>query len=366
MADGEPRPKIAFLMDGFSPYRVPFWKELSVYCDLDVVLLKGVEKGRSWVPESSAEYRTHILDSKQIYIKSLDWALNLSVMKVWTLLNKINPQVVIIGGWASPGYWVARNWALHNRRQMILWMESNTLSSRTQANIAINAIKRHFVSRFDGYYVFGKFGVEYLAAFGAPKPKIVSAFNLPDIDCFKSSEKIEDIENGPKLLYAGQLIARKGVMLIPEGLSRLTHLPWHIFVAGSGDLRGDLDVSFRKEGIIERVTFLGELTPKELALLYRRCDILLFPSINEVWGMVVHEALLSGMFVVGTDRSAACHALIQERVSGTLFCPSSSDSFSRAVDQAISGHPHNRNLIRKSVESISMASEVSKLWGLIR
>lgn len=362
--DAADKPRIAFLMDGFSPYRVPFWKALAAHCGLDVVLLKAVETGRSWVPEASPEYRMHILGSVQIYIKRLDWALNLSFRRIWSLLNSLDPQIVVIGGWSSPGYWVARWWALYHRRPMILWMESNTLSSRTRGNWLFNAIKHHFVSRFSGYYVFGRHGADYLRGFGARPERIVQAYNLPDIDRFASCDK-PDATDVPTLVYIGQLIPRKGVMLIPPALADLRQQAWHLIIAGSGELREQLSEAFAAHGLLDRVTFVGELRHDEVAKVYRRSDILLFPSLNEVWGMVVHESLLSGVYVVGTDRAAACHALIRNGTNGQIFSPYSQEDFVRGISAAMTHAPVSRESIRASVAGITMQSEAGKLLDLM-
>lgn len=362
--------KVAFLMDGFSPYRVPFWRELAEHVALTVVLLHPIETGRHWKMKGSGgePYALEVMRSRQIYFRSMDWALNLPTgAPIGDLLQRIAPDCLILGGWASPGYWQALWWARARSRPCMLWMESNTLSSRTQGNWLINILKRTFISRCAGFYVFGDVGAAYVAAFGAPPGRTVKAFNLPDIDLFANApdrrDRTDDSE--VQLLYAGQLIARKGVLSLPAALKSLRSSQWHLTIVGSGALEGELKDRFRSAGLLDRVTFTGLVSPDAMIALYGAADCLLFPSKLEVWGMVVHEALLSGVYVVGSTQAASVRELITPGENGELFSPEDSAALGEAIGRALQKAPFDRARIRRSVEHITVAGEVEKLRTLV-
>ena len=49
------------------------------------------------------------------------------------------------------------------------------------------------------------------------------------------------------------------------------------------------------------IVYHGGLAPSELAALYRRCDVFIFPTSHETYGNVVLEALASGLYVIASD-----------------------------------------------------------------
>lgn len=359
------RARVTFLSEGFGPYRVPFWNELASRCDLTVILFGKVERGRAWrVQLDSIKCKVISLDSPQVFIARIDWALYFAWGSVVDALDESNPDVVIVGGWASPGYWAGRRWALKRGKRLLLWSESHALSTRTRGVALLNAIKRWFLRPFSGFYAFSPLSVEYLKSFGVSPERIVESYNLPDIGTFSTCERSRRSEF-PTLLYVGQLIRRKGIAYLLDELKQVADLSWRLDIAGDGPLRRELAVSAREGGLADRIRFLGFVQPDGLGDIYRAADILVMPSFNEVWGLVLHEALLSGVFVIGSDRAAASHALIREGENGYMISPNEPGAFAGAIRKALEKMPFDRRGLRLSVEHISTKQEVDKLVHLI-
>lgn len=114
-------------------------------------------------------------------------------------------------------------------------------------------------------------------------------------------------------LFAGATIRRKGFDVLLEAFDR---------VAGS-DPRARLrivgprgDLGHLLDGLpSDGVTFLGPRTQPELAEELRRADVLVLPSRNDSYGMVVAEALASGVPVLISEMVGA-KDLIKEGGSG--------------------------------------------------
>lgn len=357
----KPPRKLVFVMEGFAPYRVPFWNELGRHYDLTVLLLSPVEKGRQWETDwDSAHCRLVRLQSRQLYVNRIDWALNFSWGSVRRTLDRLAPDLLLVGGWSSPGYWAARSWGLRHHVPMVFWSESHILSARTRGRWVFDEIKRRFLAAFDSHYTFSQLGVEYLTGFGVPRQRITEAYNLPDIDAFDGCERLE-ADPVPKLLYVGRIVENKGIWQMAQALAELRDRPFRLLVAGDGPLRGEFERRLALAGLSGRVQFLGYLQQRELKAAYRRADILVFPTLNEVWGMVAHEALLSGLYVVGSDRAASTHALIRPGVNGESFSPTRAGALAQALGRALDRMPFDRRAIRASVQHISVAGEVAKL-----
>lgn len=358
--------RVAFLMEGYGPYRVPFWNALAARVDLSVILFSTVEKGRTWMVQlNKVNCPVKVLDATKWFLPAVDWAIYWTYSSVFSVLDDTRPDVVIIGGWSSPGYWAGRSWAKKNNIPLVFWSESHALSTRTHGFLPFDLIKRYFLKPFAGCYAFSPLSSQYLRSFGIPAVKIVDSFNLPDIPSFPECERIGDIRD-PVLLYVGQLIGRKGLLGLFDALYLVKDRQWRLILVGSGPLKQELERKAKELGFAERVSFQGFVQPEELNNVYRTADILLMPSLNEVWGLVLHEALLSGVFVIGSDRAAASHALIQESVNGFMCSPFKPDEMARAIRLSLEAFPFDRRAIRESVGHITIDGEVTKLERLLQ
>ncbi|RJO65008.1 MAG: glycosyltransferase family 1 protein [Myxococcales bacterium] len=100
------------------------------------------------------------------------------------------------------------------------------------------------------------------------------------------------------VLFVGQLIRGKGVDLLLEALAKLVH-PWRCVVAGSGNMRPELEWMAQRLGIADRVQFLGRLSHDETMDLYGRAAVIAVPSRwPEPFGMVGIEAMAAARPIV--------------------------------------------------------------------
>jgi len=122
-----------------------------------------------------------------------------------------------------------------------------------------------------------------------------------------SSEKRRSI----RVLFAGNLTLRKGVNLLPEIAARLAPNIEIVYTSGLRD-------GFRLPDL-PNLKNLGRIPIADLPNLYRNCDILLFPSVREGFGLVPAEAMSCGRPVVATNCSSLPE-LIDDGKGGFL-CP---------------------------------------------
>jgi glycosyltransferase involved in cell wall biosynthesis len=116
----------------------------------------------------------------------------------------------------------------------------------------------------------------------------------------------------PLLLYVGRLSAEKGIERLRPILEAFPHA--RLALVGDGPQRKALERHFA--GL--PVFFAGFLHGEELASAFASSDIFLMPSRTETLGLVVLEAMASGLPVVGA-RAGGIPEMIEEGVSGYLF-----------------------------------------------
>lgn len=128
--------------------------------------------------------------------------------------------------------------------------------------------------------------------------------------------------DGTRLLCVAAVTPRKGHVPLLSALARLSGLKWECACVGPvGDLSADhtggapaayaerLRRLARDHGLTERVAFPGSLEGEELAAAYASADLLVLPSFQETYGMVVTEALSRGVPVVATRVGGVPEAL---------------------------------------------------------
>jgi glycosyltransferase involved in cell wall biosynthesis len=137
---------------------------------------------------------------------------------------------------------------------------------------------------------------------------------------------------GHKYIYAGQLIARKNVATIIRSFAEIRNEADTLTIAGDGHLAQDLKFLTTSLGIAESVTFTGHRSQEELAKLYTASNTLILASINEVWGLVVNEALASGLHVVLSDKCGVAEFV--QAMDGAFICGTDQSSVQQAMQSS--------------------------------
>ncbi len=136
------------------------------------------------------------------------------------------------------------------------------------------------------------------------------------------------LEGEPTVGYVGSLIHRKGVDVIIRALARMPMSSRPCFeVAGSGPLAGPLAALAEALGV--RVHWLGERSQPEIdqRRLTWWCQVV--PSRYDGWGVVVAEALASGVPVLASRQTGAARDLVRSGLNGRVL--DLSDDWSTAI-----------------------------------
>ena len=119
-----------------------------------------------------------------------------------------------------------------------------------------------------------------------------------------------------RIVFAGQVGLRKGLRTLLDALTLAARKDWRVefFGAVLGEARGDLD-AYRG---VTPLTFHGAVSQQKLADAFRAGTVLVLPSLEEGFGLVVPQALSCGCPAIVSDRVGA-KDLVRHRDNGSIF-----------------------------------------------
>jgi len=119
--------------------------------------------------------------------------------------------------------------------------------------------------------------------------------------------------DGERLLCVAAVTPVKGHDLLLAALEQLDHAGWRCRCIGSTGIDPGFATTLRERihraGLADRMELTGPLTGADLDLAYADSDLLVLPSRQESYGMVVTEALARGLPVIAADVGGVPEAL---------------------------------------------------------
>ncbi|NPA47830.1 MAG: glycosyltransferase family 4 protein [Thermococci archaeon] len=143
--------------------------------------------------------------------------------------------------------------------------------------------------------------------------------------------------DGEVILYVGRIDPRKGLNVLIEAMRNVEGT---LVVAGAGKNLGKMVRTAELLGVRNRVRFLGHVSYDKLPRLYGASDVFVLPSVSEAFGIVLLEAMASGVPVIGT-RVGGIPEIIDG--CGLLVPPNDSSALADAINSII----NNQHLAAK-------------------
>ena len=175
---------------------------------------------------------------------------------------------------------------------------------------------------FDAVLVPGKAGYRFSRRMGMPGACIHEGLYGANPEVFTPGPPLS--ERPKRILFVGRLIERKGVLTLLEAIRKscTRNDGWEFVLIGAGPLEEQV----RAE---EGVRLEPFSSPDTIAEWMRGSRYLVLPSQEENWGVVVHEASLSGCGLILAEEIGAAADLISSK-NGVIVRKGCSDALSAA------------------------------------
>jgi len=133
---------------------------------------------------------------------------------------------------------------------------------------------------------------------------------------------------GFRVLFAGQICLRKGIKTLLDALTLAGRAEWSAEFAGGDSKETARDVAAYRGAVPLR--FRGAMPQADLAEAMRGCAVLVLPSLEEGFGLVVPQALNCGAPCIVSDRVGA-KDLIRHRENGSIFPAGDAAALAREI-----------------------------------
>lgn len=256
--------------------------------------------------------------------------------------NKV-PHVVTTHGMLEP-------WAFNHQRR--------------KKKLAWYGYQREILRWADLVHATAEMEVEHLRELGLTGPIAVIPNGVPLPEQWK-----KQTSSGVKrqALFLSRIHPKKGLPMLLDAWADLRPSNWHLLIVGPDEQnhRSALEEQAREQRLEEVVEFQGPVSDEDKWSLYRESDLFVLPTHSENFGVVVAEALASGIPVLTT--TGAPWAVLEERDCGWWVEPEV-DALTQALQEATESSDAQRlamgNRGRELVEEQFSWEEVArKLHG---
>lgn len=333
--------KIAILTNLLAPYRVPIYEIISqVY---ETYIFTGSQGNRP--------YWQNIGSSLPHAIVKQSWGFTFRIPKkqeeqlydykyfhitpgFFSDLLKAQPDAVITNEMGFRTI-LALMYGFIFRKPVWIWWGGTLHTERHLSSF--KKIFRKLILRWSSYWIsYGQSSSDYLLDLGVSQNKILQLQN--SIDEKKITEKYIPLLNftpKPVFLFIGQLLKRKGITHFLEVAQSLQKEGHHftIVIVGDGPEKKNLQKQAQLLSL-NSIRFYPSQKPQEVPCFYQSADYFVFPTLEDVWGLVVNESLWSDLPVLASKYAGCVAELLPEN---NIFDPLNSDEFSSVLRAALLG-----------------------------
>jgi len=284
---------------------------------------------------------------KPSYLRPFYGLMNFGVIKE---IREENPDVVILMGWTNVSWWLSI---------VTCWLLRIPFFYMTDANVQAEALKtrlkltpkRILMSRLlfklaSGFLCAGSSNRDLYSLYGVPDRKLVQFAYSWDYSSFlENADRLRAEKNDFKkelgipldkkiILFCGRLAMEKDVSLLLKAYRKVDAENKMLVLVGDGPLKASFE-DYIKEHKIESVRFFGFQDRSKISKYYAIADLLVLPSIQETWGIVVSEALCCSLPVIISDQVGSGRDMVKHGQNGYIFPSGDDDSLAGHLNQLI-------------------------------
>jgi glycosyltransferase involved in cell wall biosynthesis len=342
--------KILYLTNIPAPYRVDFFNLLGKYCDLYVAYERANASNRN-VKWTTKEKSNH----NEILLKSLKIGNESSItFQTIPIIKKLKFDAIVVSGYSSPTALITMLYLITKKIPYILSVDGGFIRKESKIKYLF---KKFFISRASLYLSTGKKTSEFLEYYGAIEEKIkIYPFSSIRGDEIQNSsyerslyKRKIGITEKKMILSVGQFIYRKGYDVLIKSCKNLDKDVGIYIVGGSPT---EEYMILKKELQLDNLHFVGFKSKDELNDYYKAADIFVLPTREDIWGLVINEALSYGLPTITTYNCIAGTELIINDENGYLINVNDENDLEEKIRKILENNDLSKKMRKNCLESI--------------
>ena len=283
---------------------------------------------------------------------------------VTAALDRIDADAVAVTSYSTPDAHAALAWCRRRGRVAVLLFDSR--AEDADRSPWRERVKRQLVTQYDAALVAGTPQAEYAVALGMPRDRVFTPLDVVDNAFFRRAAA-RGQGGGTGFLSVNRFTERKNVGLLVEAYRRYrttAEAPWPLVLVGDGPLRPALERAAGKG-----VLFAGFEQVDALPAYYGAAGAYVHPARTDQWGLVVNEAMASGLPVLVSSGAGCALDLVREGENGFTFDPDDAGALAGLLTRLASDRTDRARMGRASEETIAAYTPeafADGLWDAVR
>lgn len=306
-------------------------------------------------------------------------------------------DAVLVPGWLARACW--ETVFLSQRAGLKVWMRGDSNDLKVDRGVR-RTVKRwalaQMLARVDRFLCVGEANRRLYLGYGISEERLTSGPHCVDNARFAAESRLlrpqrQSLreawgipDNAFCLLFAGKFISKKRPLDLVAAVKRLAENSYgpkfHILFVGAGELSGEvrrqcrvvydveggsLSAERRNDSSSEPgASFAGFLNQSEIARAYVAADALVLPSDEgETWGLVVNEAMASGLPCLVSRACGCAEDLVQPLDPRLTFPCGDINGLAQSISWLVN-NPLPADVIAKRIARYDVSATVSTLEGL--
>lgn len=359
--------KILAFADFPSPYRVEVFKGLAKEYDMLVVFDKMLDQNRNaaWFCKNTGLNSISLLEEagRMQFEKELKQIKKYDLVLAYDyhIKNAIRLEIDCI----------------KNKVPYIMNLDGAFI----RKNFIKNIIKRYLVTHAAGYFASGNHAAEYFKYFGADENKIyyhpftslhadeVLKEPLSETEKTRYKKKL-GVDKSKMVLTIGQFIHRKGFDVLLEAWNKELDESCSLVIVGGGEEENQYR-QYIADHNLENVQLVGFKQKEEIFEYYKAADLFVLPTREDIWGLVINEAMACGLPVISTNMCLGAVELIENGINGYIVPVNNSNELTEAmkkllcVDSSVIGIVNLQKITNYTYENV-IKSHIQAINELVK
>jgi glycosyltransferase involved in cell wall biosynthesis len=372
------KPKLVVLITHPIQYYAPLYRELASRggIDLHVVFLsdsgsvayhdRGFGQSLSWDIPLLDGYEFTVLEPGLVLENRGFW--NRYSRKLLGVLDMLDPDAILLHGYASRMNWFALRWARRKMRSVIYTSDSNSKTKRSRFKVLV---KRLFVSNFFrnvSYFLStSEANAEYLRQFGAREFDI---FRTPFAIEYSrwASGSVGEVKKY-QFAWAGKFVARKRPLDFVHALKIIaTQVDGEVsgILIGDGPMRSEIEAALNDLPMSLSVELTGFVNQKDMPATLRQADTFVFTSESEPYGLIATEAAAAGLALIVAEGIGCIGETVLARphVNALTYPPGDVEALASAMLRVLSDD-ETRARMQKESQAIAQQHDIPVAASII-